>query len=502
MDPTPDEAAQLQTIGDVFTWAGLVSSEMEAGTTLSGSLAAVLGVKPGTKPRVLGVSSCSDFENVLQSWRIRVGDHDRAPTIAEWGMARLVGRACRTVAGATELEALKAQLAQAQAAAPQTLPPAVAGSLSSTATRRIKMSAIISQVDESEVFMMEEKKVIKCYARYEAVFGAGERPAKDCEPTTEQISCVAHLLSQGQPPYTDFSIFGPFGHRIMKRIKLQGMAIDRDGSLKMIELYGPNNLGTWLASYNVLLNILVMLDAVDLGHLQKYRSHVERLAERYGPKVWSVIYQADVRCRLEHMERIRRTLQADHDKAEAAGKDTDFDKDRPWNATWMRTIADEAFWREEVTEPALLILAKITQPSEIVQGDAKVSNAGSGSDIRETAPGPARMAADQDDRGLRPRKQNRTGRVHQVADGRYTHNRTGFRLCSGYQSGQCRDATQGVWCSHQWDTVHQCNKCLGTHPGDRCPHEEVRTPGFVKRGEGKGKNKGAKKGKGKGRPQY
>ncbi|CAJ1424177.1 unnamed protein product [Effrenium voratum] len=173
MDPTPDEAAQLQTIGDVFTWAGLVSSEMEAGTTLSGSLAAVLGVKPGTKPRVLGVSSCSDFENVLQSWRIRVGDHDRAPTIAEWGMARLVGRACRTVAGATELEALKAQLAQAQAAAPQTLPPAVAGSLSSTATRRIKMSAIISQVDESEVFMMEEKKVIKCYARYEAVSRPG-----------------------------------------------------------------------------------------------------------------------------------------------------------------------------------------------------------------------------------------------------------------------------------------------------------------------------------------
>lgn len=27
------------------------------------------------------------------------------------------------------------------------------------------------------------------------------------------------------------------------------------------------------------------------------------MAEHYGPKVWSVIYQADVRCRLEHMER-------------------------------------------------------------------------------------------------------------------------------------------------------------------------------------------------------
>jgi hypothetical protein len=32
------------------------------------------------------------------------------------------------------------------------------------------------------------------------------------------------------------------------------------------------------------------------------------MAENYGPKVWSVIYQADVRCRLEHMERLKGKL--------------------------------------------------------------------------------------------------------------------------------------------------------------------------------------------------
>jgi predicted PP-loop superfamily ATPase len=67
------------------------------------------------------------------------------------------------------------------------------------------------------------------------------------------------------------------------------------------------------------MTILVMIDAVDLGNLQSYRAHIERLAERYGPKVWSVIYQGDVRCRLEHMERLKRTLKSDHDKAVAAG---------------------------------------------------------------------------------------------------------------------------------------------------------------------------------------
>jgi len=58
-----------------------------------------------------------------------------------------------------------------------------------------------------------------------------------------------------------------------------------DGTLRTVELYGPNNLGTWPQSYNVLLTVLVMIDAVDLGHLQKYRAHIERMAERYGTRV-------------------------------------------------------------------------------------------------------------------------------------------------------------------------------------------------------------------------
>ena len=173
MDPTPDEAAQLQTIGDVFTWAGLVSSRWKLGLHCQGHLLLYLA-SSRARSRVswecpLAVTSrmcCSPGEFGLVIMIVR-------QLLQSGGMARLVGRACRTVAGATELEALKAQLAQAQAAAPQTLPPAVAGSLSSTATRRINMSAIISHVDESEVFTMEEKKVIKCYARYEAVSRPG-----------------------------------------------------------------------------------------------------------------------------------------------------------------------------------------------------------------------------------------------------------------------------------------------------------------------------------------
>ena len=72
------------------------------------------------------------------------------------------------------------------------------------------------------------------------------------------------------------------------------------------------------------------------------------------------------------------------------------------------------------------------------------------------------------------------------------------------QAGTCNDTSQGVWCQHKWDTVRQCDRCLGSHPSVRCPHSEMPTPGFLKKsGKGKGKDgKGrGRKGRGK-RPQY
>ena len=244
--------------------------------------------------------------------------------------------------------------------------------------------------------------------------------------------------------------------------------------------YGPTNLGAWLQSYNVLMTVLVMIDAVDLGHLQKYRSHIERLAERYGPRVWSVIYQGDVRCRLEHMERLKRALKTEHDKVINAGGKSDYDEQRPWNQVWARATADETFWREEVIEPCMLIITRISSPNELVDGDAKVAAQSSSGQLRETVPTPAKMASAADKQPVRPRNSNRTGRVHNIETGKYTHNRTGYNICSGFNTGQCAESTQGVWCRHNWDTVHQCDRCLGNHPSSRCPHTELQTPTFVR----------------------
>eukprot|EP00971_Amphidinium_carterae_P232387 4611570-Amphidinium_carterae.1 len=62
-----------------------------------------------------------------------------------------------------------------------------------------------------------------------------------------------------------------------------------------------------------------MLDAVTLGHLEAYRTHIKDYSMRH-PSDWATIYLADVRCRSELMERTRQSLEEERAKAVQAGR--------------------------------------------------------------------------------------------------------------------------------------------------------------------------------------
>ena len=204
------------------------------------------------------------------------------------------------------------------------------------------------------------------------------------------------------------------------------------------------------------------------------------------------------------MERTKRTLVSAHEAALAKGSTTDYDPNRPWNYVWQVVIGDEGFWRDEVTEPGMLILTKVANVGEMVEGDGSVDRQAPGAGPRETQPAPNRLAEVPSGSGHHPRNANRTGRFHRVEGGKYLSNRTGYKICESYNAGQCTETSQGVWCQHNRDTVHQCDRCLGSHPSSRCLHAEMPTPGFLKKnstGKGKdGKGRG-KKGRGR-RLQY
>ena len=170
---------------------------------------------------------------------------DRAPTMAQFGQAVLFGRACRIAAGNGEtLEDLRAK---AKAAGTASAAPAPA---STSTSKKLKMNALALQVDDSEFDMAPEQDLMQCFRRCESIFGRGERPDQDQAP--EQVSAIKCILARGSPPFMDFSVFGPHGHRIMKKVKLSGYNIGRDGPLQTIELYGLPNISMWEACYNVL----------------------------------------------------------------------------------------------------------------------------------------------------------------------------------------------------------------------------------------------------------
>ena len=71
----------------------------------------------------------------------------------------------------------------------------------------------------------------------------------------------------------------------------------------------------------------------------------------------SLIYQADVRCRLKHSERWKRLGKEAHDKAIAAGGTHDFNTNAAWGWVWQAMVGDSKFGHRKLEEPALLIMA-------------------------------------------------------------------------------------------------------------------------------------------------
>ena len=70
MDPKPEEFEKMAKMEDVFEWAGFDKTTMADDKTPAGSLAIMLGIKPNTVSRVVGVFSDVDYMAALQQWKV------------------------------------------------------------------------------------------------------------------------------------------------------------------------------------------------------------------------------------------------------------------------------------------------------------------------------------------------------------------------------------------------------------------------------------------------
>ena len=499
MDPSRSEMEGFKSIGDIMVWVGMPPDQPTGKSFLTH-----LGAQDSMHQRLIAIQPVDVYDSIVQAWRVP-GEADATvvPSTMMDSMAKMIGRIARLGCGmqlesssADVLKLMEGKL-EVQQKAMNDLRSAVAGS--SAAQRKVKLSTILSQINETEVETMSETDIQAGYARYEVIFGEGVRPPPDSECTDDQLSGIKYLLHASMSPYVDFAIWGPHGHRILRKIKLSGATFKPDGSISNIELFGPADFDMWMACYRLLEVALIMLDAVDLGKLQQYRDMMTRYHQRYGNSVWHLLYQADVRTRLEHMDRVRRNATIEHAAAKLGGKDTAFEEKRPWNFVWGAVCADTQWWKNELEDPALLVLAKAARLGEVVAGDARANGAPQVSH----SPAHPQQLQQRSGRGQQSvssnsdRSRSRMGaREHNVKDGKYVTNRQGSKMCEGFQSGSCTETAYGMWCAKNTSEVHQCNICLGNHRGNQCTNTSIPDTGASRGKSGGGKGKGAGKRKG------
>ncbi len=117
----------------------------------------------------------------------------------------------------------------------------------------------------------------------------------------------------------------------------------------------------------------------------------------------------------------------------------------------------------------------------MVDGDAPVASANMPASAAPARTGhpPARMAKAVTSKG--PARD----RQHMVENGQYVANRSGTKLCAGFQNGSCMDVDRANRCSRSTHYVHQRAKCLAPdHGADKCT-KSGSPPAFNTKGSGK-----------------
>ena len=474
MDPTPEEIVEFRTCDDVAEWAGLkrqtattTTEEEEATKTPDprGSFFELLGVQAADHFRVLANIPEPDLAALLEAWQVG----GKAPTPAQVSQAALTGRCARVAAG------VQPTLAQLRDRALHEKPAEPA---QATKTNTVKLANVLDQSNDSEVCLASTKDFEEGFKEFSRRLGGLPEPEE--EVTREQFTALKALFESACPPYTDFAVWGPFNRRLQKRLKLSGLTLGEDGTLVRSELYGPPSFEEWERSFRPFRTGCIMLNQVDPANLDLYANHVRAAVQRFGAAAWPVIYQADVRARLEQIERVRRRVEFEAEQAQQLGGKTAFDQKRPWNFCFRALVEDDRFWRKEVEQPALLILAHARSMGSALGGDAPVGAGSSGSTgVGGDIPG-------GDPFNPRKRKMNHL-RVHELGEnGRLLKNRGGKKLCEAWQDGSCQVGQKGK-CPRNPGLVHQCAICLSQDHGAKfCSANPAKA---LKKGKGKGKGK-------------
>eukprot|EP00971_Amphidinium_carterae_P334914 6470463-Amphidinium_carterae.1 len=351
MDPSDAEQAAMQSLGDIAEWLTLTNPALE-------SLLLHLGATLVTHPRVLAALDWPTYKSYMDTWQTNSG----MPSATLLGQAGLMWRTARLVCGQPT--------SQRDSLAPDVPLSAPAPAVSEPKEPTVKLSLIADQMQEVEVPVMTSAAILQCYETYKSRMGA--YPHADEELTAEQLSCLAKLFNSSKVPYVDFSLWGPHGYRMQKKAKMRGVRLGPEGQIISVEILGPRTFEEWSSCFSIFKTGCIMLSQITPARLENYRDFVKRKHQYYGATSWPLLYQAEVRARMEEAERLRREGAIEHEEARNAWGVHAFSPKYPWEWVYAQLPRADRFWKEQFDDPAMLIITQTASLSSMLGGDAPI----------------------------------------------------------------------------------------------------------------------------------
>ena len=82
--------------------------------------------------------------------------------------------------------------------------------------------------------------------------------------------------------------------------------------------------------------------AASVSAVDRYYDCALRLAQGYGTDVWYLLYQCDMRMRLEEMPSMRLDILDEVEEIKRAGGMNPYDSSRPWHLAWQRATGEKS----------------------------------------------------------------------------------------------------------------------------------------------------------------
>ena len=485
MFPTPAAAAAMRAINDLLAFYGVTQVVWDAVEHQLGSF--------GGEPRNLAAIPPQILAQAVETCALADGSSLNVVQAAQVGLVWRLARRNMWIAGGGDIAHwIDPNPWETASAATQTTTTSTTSA--AEGERKIKLASVIDQGDDSEMIVTAEgtKVFRKALERYVTIMGGP--PTEETEPTLEQFLALQRRIKAGHPPYADFAIFVPFARRSSKASRYRSYVPRGDGEYQVRELPGPASLVQWSACFKVYRTALVMLNAVTLASLQNYQEMVERFARRYA-SCWHLVYAAEDRARAELSARWAHRFAMKAAAGEATP--TSWTEADPWEAVFKAIVDDQAYWQEQLHQPALTWLARggkgaLHTPQEeymaTLQGGLPAYTAPQDTKTsvkkRKRAKGNVQRTASLSDQGSgKPGGGGAgkgAGKGNASAATSSGHSAgvvapSGLQRCFGWNNGNgpCAGLPPGTPCQGKVKRDHSCTGCGSPgHPSKDCPQKK------------------------------